>query len=508
MIALPVVLRVGFSAIPVTWEVPARVPTSGSFIVLPAVAQESGGNNSIWLVWQQVNTSLIQSETDIFLKTYDPVSDSWTNDSEVNIDPAQGPVDDQNPSVAALVNGTMMILWSWKNGANFDLQYRLFNGEKGSVPVPLTGNPADEKSPAVVQSRDGRIWAVWERVVSAQDTDLYYKVYTEGVWSQETLLVDDPVLDRSPAILETKDGKIWIVWSANRTGDFQIYVRVFDGAWSPERQVVISGGRETNPQIIQDREGNIRIFFNREILDSTDIFHVISEDNGNTFSPPVALTSTVGIGEHWPAVLQAKDKRIWVFFSRTVTGDPMIDLYLQRSSQITPVHDISIRVSVPELVRYRDTLKINVSVANLGDFSETFQVVASLNGTTIGSENVALTPSASANITFPLVHDLSLWQSGRYVVKVDLSLILGETAPNRGDNTMILSVRLAFREDVFLDRCVDFVDFAHMAVAFGSIPGAPNWNPFADLTGDNLIDFFDINLVATLPPQGHYEVCL
>ncbi|MEM7082842.1 MAG: dockerin type I domain-containing protein [Pseudomonadota bacterium] len=39
---------------------------------------------------------------------------------------------------------------------------------------------------------------------------------------------------------------------------------------------------------------------------------------------------------------------------------------------------------------------------------------------------------------------------------------------------------------------VNFVDYSLMIDAFLSSPGAPNWNPDADLTGDNVVNFIDI----------------
>lgn len=50
--------------------------------------------------------------------------------------------------------------------------------------------------------------------------------------------------------------------------------------------------------------------------------------------------------------------------------------------------------------------------------------------------------------------------------------------------------------DIDYNGIVDIVDIVIVALAFGSKPGDPNWNPDADLNNDDLVDIVDIVLVA------------
>jgi len=50
--------------------------------------------------------------------------------------------------------------------------------------------------------------------------------------------------------------------------------------------------------------------------------------------------------------------------------------------------------------------------------------------------------------------------------------------------------------DLNCDGKVDIKDIAIVAVAFGSYPGQPKWNPIADINGDERIDVKDIARVA------------
>jgi len=46
------------------------------------------------------------------------------------------------------------------------------------------------------------------------------------------------------------------------------------------------------------------------------------------------------------------------------------------------------------------------------------------------------------------------------------------------------------------DGIIDIFDIVRMALAFGSVPGMPNWDPYVDLNQDGIIDIFDLVVVA------------
>ena len=50
--------------------------------------------------------------------------------------------------------------------------------------------------------------------------------------------------------------------------------------------------------------------------------------------------------------------------------------------------------------------------------------------------------------------------------------------------------------DLNLDGMVDMNDITEWTAAYGSTPVCPNWNPRADLNGNNLVDIYDAALLA------------
>lgn len=51
-------------------------------------------------------------------------------------------------------------------------------------------------------------------------------------------------------------------------------------------------------------------------------------------------------------------------------------------------------------------------------------------------------------------------------------------------------------EDLNKDGKVDIKDVAELAKAFGSYPGHTRWNPDADLDGNEIVNIFDVAIVA------------
>lgn len=90
----------------------------------------------------------------------------------------------------------------------------------------LTFDPSDDWDPAIAQASDGKIWVTWHSGRTG-NYDIFYKVWSGSSWSDDIQLTFDINLDLRPSILQSTDGKIWIVWTSNRTGDLEIFTNFF-----------------------------------------------------------------------------------------------------------------------------------------------------------------------------------------------------------------------------------------------------------------------------------------
>ena len=127
------------------------------------------------------------------------------------------------------------------------------------------------------------------------------------------------------------------------------------------------------------------------------------------------------------------------------TGDP--DIYkeplldVQSISNSQPLHDVAVTsLDSPNSATQGDTVTINVTVLNEGDFSETFDltVIDDTTGTTIGTKtNIILSPSGSSTHSFN-------WNTsslvGDHTITAQTTVISGETDTTDNSKSKIVTI--------------------------------------------------------------------
>jgi hypothetical protein len=173
---------------------------------------------------------------------------------------------------------------------------------------------------------------------------------------------------------------------------------------------------------------------------------------------------------------------------------------------VTIIHDVAITNVTPAntWAFHGNPLKINVTAANLGNVSESFNVTAYADNDTIGTFSITNLPSnAQMTITF-VWNTTSAQLCHNYTISAMADLLPHEY--NLTNNVYVdgtVTIRLV--GDANGDGKVDGKDIALIAKAFGSFgpnkiypgsPPSPNWDPNLDLNLDNVIDGRDIVLAA------------
>jgi hypothetical protein len=164
-------------------------------------------------------------------------------------------------------------------------------------------------------------------------------------------------------------------------------------------------------------------------------------------------------------------------------------------------------VAVTDVTPYRgwvyegQPVDINVTIANLGDFTENVDVDLYYNFTAdekIGTKTIlALDPGGTATLTFtwdttgvPYCHNYTITA----VAKITFE---SNTTNNMLDGSMKIKVRIV--GDVNGDGTVDMTDIKACIDAFLTYPGLSDWNPNCDIApccpGDDSVDMADISVV-------------
>lgn len=232
-----------------------------------------------------------------------------------------------NPSITQLSNGTIMIVWCAKKNLNKEELYCTTSSDGGSTwssMTRLTSHIGDaDLAPAVMQAKNGTIWVVWASKRQGQ-YDIYYKTH-DVIWSAAKQLTNDTYIDSNPYIIQTQDRKIWIVWNSYSTGDNEIHCKTYDGTWSEDENLSLDSSKnDSDPTIFQMRNGTIWILWASCDFPSTDndLYYKISTDNGINWSSAIQFT-TDSYEDMTPTAMQTKlPREVWVVWASNRADQP------------------------------------------------------------------------------------------------------------------------------------------------------------------------------------------
>jgi hypothetical protein len=202
------------------------------------------------------------------------------------------------------------------------------------------------------------------------------------------------------------------------------------------------------------------------------------------------IWDTTGVGE---GMYTIRGEATTVPYEYNVTNNVYVDSTVQI---LTIIRDVAVTGILPEraLVYQGWITKINVTVANLGEVIESFNVTVYYDSNPIQTFQVAnLAPSTQ------LVLECD-WNTSS-VTPCHNYTISGEATPvpyeyNMTNNAYIDGkVKVRIMGDVNGDGTVDMADVSLLIDAFMTYPEHPLWNPDADLNQDNSVDMVDISIV-------------
>jgi hypothetical protein len=244
----------------------------------------------------------------------------------------------------------------------------------------LTTSTEDEDFPALAQKGDD-IWVAFVQFVHAdREAEERPRQYTEPpkdfnslarptggdqVWvmhyskSKNTwdppIPVSDPKLDiMRAAVAIDGSNRLWVIWSANRGGNFDLYGKVRTGAkWSAEKRITSHPGADVNPVAATDSNGRVWVAWQAFRGDSLDILAAVQ--NGEAFSPEQRVS--VSRQSDWdPAIAAGPRGEIAIVWDTYEKGD--YDVYLRRMRAGNPI-----QMEAPVAVAASPNFEARASVA-------------------------------------------------------------------------------------------------------------------------------------------------
>jgi len=256
--------------------------------------------------------------------------------SDALIQVTTDPADDWRPAIAQTGDGKLWVIWdSWHFDNNIWYKTSDDNGATWSADRQLTTDPNDDYDPAVMQASDGTLWVVWHSWRSGND-DLWYKTSSDGgaSWSADTRLTTDPNSDYSPAIMQTSDGTIWVVWYSYRSGNADIWYKTSsDGGatWSSDVQLTTASQDDYRPAIAQTSDGKVWVLWDSWRTDHPAIWYKTSTDGGASWSPDIEFSTDTN-WDYAPTIAQTTDGTIWVARMSWSWDEGKFDIWYRTSS--------------------------------------------------------------------------------------------------------------------------------------------------------------------------------
>jgi hypothetical protein len=162
---------------------------------------------------------------------------------------------------------------------------------------------------------------------------------------------------------------------------------------------------------------------------------------------------------------------------------------------ITEAYDVATTniVTPKTVIGQGYSMDINITVANQGEFTETFNLTVYANTTAIQTKTLTLTRENSTTLTF--TWNTTGFAKSNYTISGYAWPVQGETYTS--DNTLTDGlVYVGVPGDVNGDHTVGIKDILIVAKAYGANPQSFNWNPNADVDCDGKVDVKDILITA------------
>jgi len=332
-------------ALTVKWTAETQLTTDTSFDAYPSVVQMKDGK--MWVVWQSNRISGPRQTWKIFYRVRD--GSFWTEDTLLAMNETwqNGKFrwydwHDVTPSILETKNGVVWIVWATNRTGNYDIFFKTTddNGLTWTDERQLTTSAENDNAPAICQTSDQAILIVWQRKLSGSENyDIFLKKTLDygSTWSSDTRLTTNSAPDKLPSIIQARNGRIWVVWQSYRDNDMDIYYKTSldNGAkWSTETRLTTENDLDTDPAIYQTISGRIWVVYasRQPVQTSQDDLYYMTSDNGVTWSSRVQLTNDVN-DDLYPAITQSKDRKIWVVWvsDRALQPDGNPDVFYKKS---------------------------------------------------------------------------------------------------------------------------------------------------------------------------------
>jgi hypothetical protein len=183
-----------------------------------------------------------------------------------------------------------------------------------TTPVAVSDPGQDIMRTAVAVDGQGRVWVFWS---ANQDGnfDLYARYLAQGKWSSLQRLTWDPGTDLNPVATTDVTGRIWIAWQGYRNGNLEILAAAQqDTSFSAETIVSFSPASNWDPAIAAAPNGDVAVSWDTYDKSDYDVyFRRLRFGQDIQMDDPVPVAASPNFEARSSIVFDAQN-RLWVAY--------------------------------------------------------------------------------------------------------------------------------------------------------------------------------------------------
>jgi len=197
------------------------------------------------------------------------------------------------------------------------LMFTELKNARWTPPRPLTPKGGDLFRPAVAVDGQGRVWVFWSANVQG-NWDLYARVRTGGTWGEAVRATTAPGADINAAAATDGEGRVWLAWQGFGRDNSDIFAARQEGGTLGKAERVADGpANEWTPAIAASADGQVAVAWDTYQRGDYDVH--VRRWHGGAWKPPRAVAATER-NECRASVAFDKRNRLWIAYESSPEG--------------------------------------------------------------------------------------------------------------------------------------------------------------------------------------------
>lgn len=227
------------------------------------------------------------------------------------------------PSAAIDDAGILHVVWSDGGSGRFDILYRSASGESRGPLARISATAGLSSGPKIVHTPDRSLFVVWHDSTPPRTRLYLQKIDRDGHPAAPASVITPETQGAfTPSIaVDTKD-RLYVTWAERAEESFEIFYRAIepDTSAGPRFNLSANPGKSLVPALATDPCDKVYVAWHDNSAGPFDVYLRVSHDGGQTFQPPVNVSSSSGLSGA-PALSAPSCDTVMVFWPDATPGN-------------------------------------------------------------------------------------------------------------------------------------------------------------------------------------------